>query len=194
MNYLAHLFLAENTLESRLGNLLGDFVKGNIDNLNNLYSPEIIQGIKTHQKIDRFTDQHLIFKKSKQRISQNNRRYAGVIIDIYYDHFLAKHWLNYSDEDLGLFITGIYQMLEAYKFSLPDKLKNVLPRMIQEDWLGSYRYIKGIEQTFSRLSRRIKRTNNIAFAIDDLINNYPQLEEDFLKFFPQLIEYTNSVC
>ncbi|ACK70352.1 protein of unknown function DUF479 [Gloeothece citriformis PCC 7424] len=193
MNYLAHLFLAENTPESRLGNLLGDFVKGNLDNFKTVYSPQIIQGIKIHQKIDYFTDRHPIFKQSKQRISEKNRRYAGVIIDIYYDHFLSKNWLTYSNQDLEIFVTQIYQMLETYKSLLPDKLKNALPRMIQEDWLGSYRYLTGIDQTFSRLSRRIKRHNNIAFALEDLITHYSLLEEDFVNFFPQLVDYTNSL-
>ncbi|WP_013323494.1 ACP phosphodiesterase [Gloeothece verrucosa] len=191
MNYLAHLFLADPTPESQIGNLLGDFVKGKIDNLSSIYSPEIIRGVKTHQKIDIFTDHHPIFKTSKQRLNQNHRKFAGVIIDIYYDHFLAKNWLIYSEQDLDEFVANTYQMLEQHQLLLPEKLQKALPCMIQEDWLGSYRYFEGIDQTFSRLSRRIKRTNNIAFALEDLIQNYSQLEEDFLQFFPQLIDYVN---
>ena len=92
MNYLSHLFLAEDTEESRIGNLLGDFVKGRLDDS---FSPEIIKGIKTHRKVDSFTDSHYIIKQTKKLISPGRRKYSGVLVDIFFDHFLTNQWGKY---------------------------------------------------------------------------------------------------
>ncbi len=94
MNYLAHFFLAENTPESLLGNLLGDFVKGSAVNL---YPQEIIKGIYLHRKVDSYTDSHAIVRSSKSLVCSQRRRFAGVLIDVFYDHFLAKNWREYSE-------------------------------------------------------------------------------------------------
>jgi acyl carrier protein phosphodiesterase len=190
MNYLAHLYLAEDSPESLLGNLLGDFVKGRgIE----LYSDEIKKGIKFHQKVDVYTDSHPIFRESKRLISPENRRYAGLLIDVFYDHFLAKNWLDFSLLTLKEFVLKVYGILQAHESILPEKLKCVLPHIIQRNLLMSYAEISGIDAALKRLSLRVKRENNIGSASQELINNYKQLELNFNQFFPELIDYVKAV-
>ena len=189
MNYLAHLYLAEDSPESLLGNLLGDFVKGrDIE----LYSDEIKKGIKFHRNVDLYTDSHPIFRDSKRLISPVNRRYAGLLIDVFYDHFLAKNWLDFSLVNLKEFVLKVYGVLQAYEAILPEKLKGLLPHIIQRNLLMSYAEISGIDAALKRLSLRVKRENNIGIASEELINNYRQLELNFNKFFPELIDYVKS--
>lgn len=192
MNYLAHLLLAENHPESRIGNLLGDFVKGKLEQYETCYSEEIINGIKLHRKVDEFTDKHPIFISSKRRIV-NNKRLAGIIIDICYDHFLAKNWDIFYDEKLDKFVDNIYIELEENRNILPANLQQALPRMIAEDWLGSYKTPEGVGLTFARIARRLKRENNLATALDELMENYAEIEADFLSFFPEVISYVEKI-
>ena len=189
MNYLAHLRLAEDTPESIVGNFLGDFVKGSLENYTHIYSRSILQGIRTHRQVDYFTDKHPIYLRSKKRISQSRRRFSGIIIDIFYDHFLARNWLLFSEVKLDIFIKNIYTILEQQKYIFPEKLKIILPRMIEEDWLKSYYHLEGISLVFKRLTKRFKRENNLVNAEEELIINYQALEEDFQTFFPCLINF-----
>ena len=194
MNYLAHLYLAEDTDESRLGNLLGDFVKGRIGNT---YSPGIQRGIKTHRKVDVFTDSHQKFLESKELISPERRRFAGVIIDLSFDHFLAKNWAAYSDRELDSFNRSVYEMLKRNIGILPEKLALFLPRMINEDWLGSYKNLEGISLVIDRLSnrleRRFKRQNTLKGAAREIESNYRELDRNFKDFFPELVGYVEGL-
>lgn len=192
MNYLAHLFLSEASPESRIGNLLGDFIKGNLDRYSNYYDRKIIQGIKTHRQVDSFTDNHAIYIQSKRRVSASNRRLSGIIIDICYDYFLAKYWDLFSQEKLDTFVRIIYANLQENQQILPTKLQQALPRMIGENWLGCYQTLTGVDLTFSRIARRLKRENNLANAVNELIDNYTEIESDFLLFFPEIINYVEK--
>jgi acyl carrier protein phosphodiesterase len=189
MNYLAHLFLSEPTPESLVGNLLGDFVKGPVKHL---YTEEIRKGIDLHRKVDIYTDSHDVVRSSKSLIDPDRSRFAGIIIDIFYDHFLAKNWREYSNVPLSEFTNYVYRVLEANREILPDSLQRILPHLILEDWLTSYREVSGIDRTLKRMSARIKRENNVGEAIEDLEANYQQFESNFRTFFPDLIDYTKS--
>jgi acyl carrier protein phosphodiesterase len=186
VNYLAHLFLAEGTPESLIGNLLGDFVKGAAVNL---YGGEIRKGIDLHRKVDSYTDSHAIVRSSKSLISAQRRRFAGVLVDVFYDHFLAKNWLEYSEVPLRDFARRTYKILQDNRDILPDSLQRVLPIIIARDLLLSYQEVSEIGITLDRMSARIKRTNNLAGGLEDLTVNYQQLESDFRVFFPELISY-----
>ncbi len=190
MNYLAHLFLSDGTPESLIGNLLGDFVKGSIENI---YSTQIIKGIYLHRKIDCFTDSHPIFRSSKRLISLNRRKFSGMMIDVFYDHFLAKNWSEYSNIGLNDFTNSVYQVLQENKNLLPERLKSILPDMIANDWLASYRETSTINRAINGLSHKIKRENNLLGGVEELFLNYQQLQVDFSKFFPELIDYTLTV-
>ena len=191
MNYLAHLFLSEGTPESLIGNLLGDFVKGSIENI---YPKEITKGIYSHRKIDSYTDSHRIFRSSKKLISLSRRRFSGIMIDVFYDHFLANNWSNYSNIALGDFTNNVYQVLQENQNILPQRLKAMLPNMIAYDWLASYKQTAGINLAINGISRRIKRKNNLFGGVEELFLNYQQLQADFSVFFPELIDYTKNYC
>ena len=194
MNYLAHLYLAEDTDESRLGNLLGDFVKGPLSDTP--YSPGIKEGIKTHRRVDIFTDSHSKFLESKRLISPERRRFAGVILDLTFDHFLAKNWKAYSESDLESFTESVYEMLKNNRSILPERFATFLPRMISEDWLGSYENLDRISTVLDRISARLEKKFNRNIALKgasiEIELNYPELERNFKDFFPELIDYVES--
>ena len=192
MNYLAHLYLAEDSDESLLGNLLGDFVKGR---LGDQYSPEIIKGIKTHRKVDAYTDSHDNFLACKKLLRPDRRRFAGIIVDMSFDHFLAKNWSEYSDIELNQFTNRVYRVLLGRETTLPPKLRQRLPYMVQDDWLGSYKNIETIGLALNAISKRLSRFEKakpIKDGLDDIKANYEEFENNFKQFFPDLISFVNN--
>ena len=192
MNWLAHLLLAEPTPEGTLGNLLGDLVKGEA---RKSLSLELQRGLASHQAIDIYTDSHIIVKRSKDRIDRQYRRFAGILIDVFYDYILANNWQDYCDIPLKQFTTTTYASWFDLE-TLPPYAKGVIQRLVAEDWLASYENLSGIENTLARiswrLSRRSKRTYDLTPAIAELTDNYSALEQDFQQFFPQLQTYIIS--
>ncbi|MEZ4765004.1 MAG: ACP phosphodiesterase [Calditrichia bacterium] len=154
MNYLAHLFLADDTAESRIGNMLGDFVTPETELQ---FSPEIRKGIALHRAVDKFTDSHPVFLRSKSRISDDFRLLKGIMIDIFYDHFLAKNWENYADQPLELFAEEVYRQFSNHFEMLPPRMQHMMPVMIRGNWLVTYREIRGIAWVLKGMSGRISR-------------------------------------
>jgi acyl carrier protein phosphodiesterase len=193
MNYLAHLYLAEDRPHSFIGNLLGDFVKGSIGDD---YPIEIRKGIELHRKVDRYTDAHEVVRSSLKLISPLRRRFAGVIVDMFYDHLLAKNWQIYSTTPLADFSQKVYGVLIANHELLPERLQQMLPYIIKEDWLTSYREMNTIARALNRISNRIVkrfgRENTLLNSIEELEANYQQLESDFHSFFPDLIDFVKA--
>ncbi len=187
MNYLAHLYLADDTDDSIIGNLLGDFVKGR---LGDFYSQSITTAIFFHRKVDSFTDAHPITRTSRNRISLKRRRFAGIIVDVCYDHFLAKHWQHFSTTDLRPYIERVYSVLNQNRALLPKRLHHILPRMVSEDWLGSYISLGGVGTALDRIAGRLSRGNGFMRSVIEIESNYSALEYDFLTFFPRLIEFS----
>lgn len=190
MNWLAHLYLSDGSDENMLGNLLGDFIRS--VRWKEIYNPAIQRGIRMHFAIDSFTDTHKVFLKSCSRISKEYSRFSGVLIDIFYDHYLAKNWSSYSDEDLEVFTTRFYGVLDKYRDILPTKLSYITPYMSSTNWLLSYREIPSIEIVLERLSRRMRSSGSIKGAIVELTANYRELSEDFDEFFPEAIEFARG--
>jgi acyl carrier protein phosphodiesterase len=186
LNYLAHLYLADPTDDSLIGNLLGDFVKGRPGEH---FSDEIVAGILFHRKIDAFADAHPVMRTSRRRIGSRMRRYSGVIVDVCYDHFLARHWRRYRNQDLPLFIQHAYDVLQKNRAVLPERLQRILPYMISEDWLGRYIEIKQVGVTLDRITRRLTRGEQFKGAIVEVERHYADLESDFFLFFPELVDY-----
>ncbi|MBN2534199.1 MAG: acyl carrier protein phosphodiesterase [Spirochaetales bacterium] len=184
MNWLAHIYLSDEDNESKIGGLLGDFL---CNDWTSKYSEAIKQGIRRHLDVDKFTDTHPVFKNSCSRISVENSYLAPVLIDIFYDHFLAKNWDDYSNVSLEDFVSSFYKVLLEHKEILPDKLQNIIFFMIKENWLCSYKNIEGIKNVLYRLSRRINRQNRIVESIIELQKNYSDLESDFQRFFPEIV-------
>jgi len=190
MNYLAHLYLAEQSNEGFLGSLLGDFVKGRLDNR---YPETVRRGIALHRAIDSFTDAHPLHRESRNRIGGERRRYAGIIIDVCYDHFLCCHWTDYSDENLASFSQRVYGMLRDYQGELPDRMGRMVPHMIADDWLGSYAELDNVGRALDGIARRITRSNPLAGAVVEIEANYGELDDDFRRFFPQLQERAEQI-
>ena len=186
MNYLVHLYLADATPESLIGNLMGDFAKGHIDQ--NL-SPVTRQGIALHRRIDVFTDSHPFFVQSRQRIHPQFRRYSGILVDIFYDHFLARDWALYSTLSLPCFAHLVYSILTAHYDNLPPPMRRSVSYMIANDLLLSYREVAGIERALQGIENRLKRPNRLGEAVAELCDNYDSLATDFAAFFPELTAY-----
>lgn len=185
MNYLAHLYLAGDQEPALIGNLLGDFVKGRVENLP--YSPPIRRGIRQHRLVDSYSDSHPLVLRSKRRISPLRRRYAGIIIDLCYDHFLALHWSRLADTELEDFCRHAYRVLGEARPWLPAPMPLVVSRMIEGDWLGSYRQLDNVGRALDNIARRFRRPTPLPGAQQELERHYHDLEQDFLAFFPQLV-------
>ena len=185
MNYLAHLYLAGPEPDALLGSLMGDFVKGPVRG----YPPAIEQALILHRRIDSFTDMHPRVKESRARISLARRRFAGIMLDVFYDHYLACNWADYSSEPLHDFTRRIYDLLRAQHARLPWRLQAIAPRMAETDWLGSYRHVEAVHLALDRMSRRLKRQNRLAGAGVELEANYAALEKDFRVFFPDVVRF-----
>ncbi len=191
MNYLAHIYLAGENDKSMVGNLLGDFVKKYEDVK---FEEDIRQGIVMHRKLDSFTDSHPVFLKSKSRIYSLNRHFKGIIIDIFYDHFLAKNWFEFSDTSLEVYTVNFYKILKKFSYCLPDKLLEIMPFIIKDNLLLSYKEISGIEKALGRVFMRSSVSNYTAkAAINELILHYDELENDFKHFFKEAIEYADNL-
>lgn len=190
MNYLAHLYLAEDEPESLIGSLMGDFAKGRIDEA---LAPGIRWGIVVHRRVDVFTDAHAIVGRSKRRLRPEFRRYGGILVDLYFDHFLALQWSRYSDVPLGDFSQRVYRILEDHRKNLPPRMQRGVSYMIDNDLLLSYREIDGIRRALIGIEGRLKRQSRLREAVSDLEHNYPFLEADFAGFFPELIDYVGQL-
>ena len=192
MNYLAHLLLADNTDASRVGNLLGDFTRGSLEDLAKQYPAELVRGIHMHRAVDSFTDSHVVFKESKLLLAPERRRFAGIIIDILFDHYLCKYWSDYSSIPLDEFCQQVYQVFEKHPEWQAGKLREAFPHMKSENWLMTYRTIEGIELTLQRVSRRTPRVGGIAAGIDDFKNHYSEFEEKFHIYMPELVAFVSD--
>lgn len=188
MNFLAHLYLAKNP-QGQIGNFIADAIKGK----QYRHLPLKIQkGIIHHRAIDTYTDQHLIVRRSKQRLNPKYRHFKGVIIDIFYDHFLAKNWHQYSSISLEKFSQEHYQLLENNFDILPKKTQHLLPYMKEQNWLYNYRSMEGISQILWGMNKRTKGISQMDLAQEDLKNNYLEFEEDFTQFFKELMQYSEA--
>jgi len=192
VNYLAHLLLADDTDASRVGNLLGDFTRGSLEDLAKLYPEELVRGIKMHRAVDSYTDSHGIFKECKVLLAPERRRFAGVIVDIFFDHYLCKHWADYSDSALEDFCEQVYRAFEKHPEWLAGRLQEAFPSMRKQNWLMAYATVDGIELTLQRVSRRSPRVGGIADGIEDFKSNYGEFEEKFLRFMPELVDFVRK--
>ena len=184
MNWLAHLYLSEPTPAFRIGNLLPDLAAAPV--LEGL-PPEFRRGMARHRRIDAFTDRNPIFRQSLARIEAPYRRYGGILMDVFYDHFLARDWTSFSSQPLPAFVAEVYASFEAQRSKIPDVAYHRLEQMRANDWLGSYGDLSGIAVTLTRMAARFSRPTPIADAISVLEQNYQSFHSDFMEFFPELV-------
>lgn len=182
MNFLAHAFLAGPDPADRLGGILGDFVKGPLPAG---LPPAVAAGVALHRRIDSFADAHAAFRQSRARVSPQRRRYSGIMVDLFYDHFLALHWQNHSAQPLEEFTAEIYALLAAHAELLPPRLTRILPFMQADDWLASYRELESVGTALDRMAeRRLTRPNTLGGSVGELAARYGEFEQDFLAFIP----------
>jgi acyl carrier protein phosphodiesterase len=183
MNWLAHLVLSERSSAFRLGNLLPDLMT----RAELAVAPEIFQrGIECHRRIDAFTDRHPVVRRSVRRVSPAHRRFAPILMDIFYDHYLSVHWARHCAQPLAEFVQEIYTSFNKHGAQLPPTTRSHLERMRVENWLSSYREIDGVRLTLDRISQRLRRRVELGAAVVELVQNYTLLEADFAEFFPEL--------
>lgn len=195
MNFLAHLFLSFDNEPVRIGNFIADAIRGN----RYTHLPKAIQnGILLHREIDTFTDAHPTVRKSTKRLHKNYGHYSGVIVDIYYDHFLAKNWSTYDHRPLEDFVASFYSLLETNKSILPEKTVTLMPYMISDNWIYNYRHLEGVQKVFEGMNRRTKNRVQMNKAVIDLELHYDTFEAEFTSFFKELITFSklkyNSIC
>lgn len=188
MNFLAHLFLSGDKPELLVGNLMGDFVKGRLPGG---FPPGIVKGLELHRGIDSFAHRNEFFIGSKRRIDPSFGHYRGVLVDLFYDHFLAVHWDDYAAEPLPRFLARARRIVEERREELPERARRIIPAMFG-DWLPSYRRIDGIGEVLVRMSGRIVRPNPLKEGVGELRRNYEPLREDFRRFFPQVTAYAEG--
>ena len=189
MNFLAHLKLSGDHEYIMLGNFIADHIRGNkISHL----PQEVIDGIMLHRKIDYYTDHHPEFMKSRARLHKKYHKYAGVIADVIYDHFLAKNWNDYSEYHLSSFTTYSYGILLRHYSLLPSRTKKILPFFIMQNWLTSYRKFEGLRRSFQYLAKRANFKSNMEYAVEDLIDDYELYEAEFRAFFPDIATYCQN--
>lgn len=172
-----------------IGNFIADGVKGK---KHNNYPKDIQIGILLHRQIDTFTDAHPTVRKSTKRLHKNYGHYSGVIVDILYDHYLAKNWSKYSDVPLANYVDDFYKLLEDNFEILPISIKKITPHLFENNWLLSYATIDGIAKVLDGMNRRTKNRSKMNLAVKELEEFYEAFEAEFTSFFDELIEFSNK--
>ncbi|MEX0653089.1 MAG: ACP phosphodiesterase [Phycisphaeraceae bacterium] len=193
MNFLAHLHLADATPASWVGNLLPDLVRGRLpDDLH----PDVAAGVRTHRGVDAFTDTHPLVARSKERLRPAHGRFAGILVDVFYDHFLARDWHRFHHAPLQQFTGEVHGAFAAHPHLMPESMRDVVVRMREQDWLCIYAQPAGIELTLRRMSRRfserLRRRVCLEQAMVDLHAHEQALADDFARFFPQLVAWVEA--
>ncbi|MDX2149555.1 MAG: ACP phosphodiesterase [Bryobacteraceae bacterium] len=191
VNYLAHLYLAGETPESLLGNLLADFVKAP---LSSLPHPGFRQGVELHRRIDRFTDAHPAFLHSRSLFTPARRRAAPALVDIFYDHFLARDWERYSDMKLMEFLREASERMEEGRDAVPDFVMPMLDRILPVYWLAGYGSLHGVRMSIDRLAQRRRPGLGLSGGADELEANYEAFEADFRRVFEDLCVYVRETA
>ncbi len=193
MNYLAHLFLSGHNSEILVGNLLGDFVIGGIDHErnSNLTIP-LKKGVQLHRLIDTFADNHFIIKNCNKMLHHKYHKYAGVLVDIFFDHFVAKHWELFTSEKFEDFRFRTYESFDTFEDKLPTKMLLLVDSMKKHDWLKNFSEHWGVEKALLNISKRTKNKEPLELSMFEFVEHYDIFEHNFLIFFPEMIEMCND--
>lgn len=193
MNYLAHALLSGPDDELRLGNFLGDFVKGRVENYRIPYATERLRdGIRLHRQIDSFTDQHPVFRRSKARLSARYGLRSGIIVDLTYDHFLASNWSNYSANSLNEFSASFFHLLKINAYRLEPPIRTLVAAMSRGNWLVGYACIEGLERTLAGMAQRFPAAAGIETSGEVIRAHYDDFGRDFRDFFPSILEFCRA--
>jgi len=186
VNILFHIYLSGSDPELLVGNFMGDFVKGPLDDT---YSPRIREGLMLHRKIDSFAQRHPAFQTSRLRLPAYYRLYRGILVDLYYDHFLAKEWDSWSEMLFADFLANARGIIENYLTVMPKQLQLFVP-IIFNELLPSYESVSGIQSALERMARRVRRPNPLAEGGAELTRHYEGLKADFERFIVAAQHFT----
>lgn len=189
MNFLAHIYLSGDSDFIKIGNFIADSVRGKHFQH---FPLEVQKGIILHRAIDTFTDAHPIFRKSTKKLHARYHHYAGVIVDVFYDHFLAKNWTKYSQESLTEFVAHFYDSMNKNISILPERIKEILPYMIRENWLVSYQTVEGIKYILTKMDQRTANQSKMRFSTEELQEHYSEFEQEFTAFFEELTTFVKQ--
>lgn len=187
MNFLAHLLLGGEDAEAQVGSILGDFLKGSIPPQ---LPPAVAESVRLHRAVDAFCDGHPAFQCSRRRIQGPRRRFAGIVVDLSYDHLLARHWQRWCEQPLDDYARRAYARLLAHRRHQPEAMQRVVSAMAAGDWLGSYRSLAALATALDRIALRFRRPTPLPGAVADVERAYAGLEQDFLEFFPAVLEHS----
>jgi acyl carrier protein phosphodiesterase len=185
VNHLAHCYLSDGSDLELVGGLMGDFVKGRLESLD--YPRPVLNALRLHRHIDSTTDAHARVRTSRDRFDPEFRRYAGILTDVFYDHFLARHWARYHETPLADFARRVYDALDIHEELLPERLKLFAVYMRQRNLLLNYRELDTIDQSLKGIASRLSRANPVGSARTQLEKHYDGLESDFHAFFPDVV-------
>ena len=186
MNFLAHIYLSGNNDLVKIGNFMADSIRGNSYTA---YQQDVQKGILLHRSIDSFTDMHPVYRQSKHRLHEKYGHYSGVIMDIFYDHFLAKNWSSYCDENLDEYAENFYLLLKENYDILTDRIKGMMPYMIARNWFVSYASIEGLQMIMFQMDHRTKNRVNMNESTVELQQYYTEFEQEFKLFFEELRQH-----
>ncbi|MDR0228030.1 MAG: acyl carrier protein phosphodiesterase [Flavobacteriaceae bacterium] len=183
MNFLAHIYLSGENELIKIGNFVADSVRGKqyLD-----YPLDIQKGIKLHREIDSYTDQHLLWRQTKKPLVPRYNHYSAVLVDMYYDHFLAKYWSTYSTVSLEDYAATFYESLERNYEILPSKVQQFLPILLKENWLVLYQDIEGLKYILTKMDGRTKGVSKMSFGTEELLVHYDEFLQNFEAFFEEL--------
>lgn len=199
MNYLAHAFLAGPLATDRIGGVIGDFVKGPLEPLPPGLGAGLAAGVALHRRIDSYADGHPAFRRSRERVSAARRRVGGIMVDMFYDHFLALHWAELSapypaESSLEAFTARTYRLIAGHPEPLPAAFLPVFRRMAAHDWLASYREVENVALALDRMAEhRLRRPNPLAGSGEELLADYDGFEADFRAFLPDALAFAATV-
>ncbi|HAB08981.1 ACP phosphodiesterase [Alloalcanivorax sp.] len=189
MNYFAHLTLARPTVPSKVGNLLGDFMRG----VREPDLPEAVRlGLHNHRLVDRFTDHHPLVIESRALFSPQRRRFAGVALDVLFDHFLIRHWSRFHDTPLDQAIDKDYRLLRDGAALMPATMRATTGRIVEHDWFGHYAELENVGRALDRIAARVRFANRFDGAIEDIERHHDRLEAVFLALYPALREHVDE--
>ncbi len=189
MNFLAHIFLSGSNRRIQIGNFMGDGIRGKEYES---FHKDIQIGVLLHREIDTFTDAHPVFRASKHRLSPRYNHFSGIIVDMFYDHFLGKNWSRYSLIDLADFTNEFYTTLQVYKTELNEKTKGLMPYMIEQNWLYHYKDTEYLQKILSQMDKRFPYPSTMYKAVADLQKDYNLYQEEFFVFFEELQQFTSK--
>ncbi len=196
MNFLAHALLAGDSPALIVGGVVGDWIKGTLPGA---LPPDLAKGVALHRAIDEHAETHPAFCRSRARVSPQRRRYAGVLVDVFYDHLLAKHWADLHHRPLDEYCSEVYRHIQDRLYDLPSSSHTGLNMMAQQDWLTSYAHIDEVADVLARMSRRARQPNPLVNGEQELLADVEGFTADFYEwlddakgFCQQWKQFTNG--